>query len=412
MDERELRQLFHETYDPVTTTSDPFRLLRESADPAPLRRILVLAGGTCLAALVVAGAVLFGRAVVSQTVNLAAAEPTAGTAVTVATPTGISLRAHVASEYPTPRVAAVNSEVVLVSVGDSILRSTDAGRTWQTTYAGRSDHAGNVRDLEWVTHGIAFAATNYGLLRSDDAGDGWRLVNARSDLRRIDFVSGGVGYAVAGTDARGSDWHLLRTADGGAGFVPYVVGLSPVTWIQWVSQTSAWAAGPGGIVVTSDAGEHWQAQLLLREGQFRDAQVGLVDEDSGFAYFRAAGSSTPAAVYRTSDGGLHWRSLGAPDTVPGFQDDQLVVTGSSTAEIVTQPAASDGMARCTSPDAGARWRCVPVALGAQAGAREVARGPVRMLTALKGDRVLIATSADRGATWSTVEVDASAWTRR
>ena len=412
MDERELRQLFRETFDRVTTTSDPFRLLRESADPAPLRRILVLAGGTCFAAVVAAGAVLFGQALASQPVHPAVAEPTAGAAVSVATPAGISLRAHVASEYPTPRVAAVNSELALVSVGDSILRSTDAGRTWQTTYAGRSDHAGNVRDLEWVTRSIAFAATNYGLLRSDDAGDRWRLVNARSDLRRLDFVSGGVGYAVAGTDAKGSDWHLLRTADGGAGFAPYVVGLSPVTWIQWVSQTSAWAAGPGGIAVTSDAGEHWQTQLILREGQFMDAQVGLVDEDNGFAYFRAASTGSPAAVYQTSDGGLHWRSLGAPETVPGFQDDELVVTGSSTAEIVTQSAASDGMARCTSPDPGARWKCIPVALGAQAGAREVAKGPVRVLTALNGDRVLIATSGDGGATWSSVEQDASAWTAR
>lgn len=413
MDERELRQLFHGAYDRVPRLRDPFRRVRESSDRPRAQWRYAIAGGLAgLMALFTLAALLLVRDLNSApSAGIAYLPATGATGPVVLRPGEVAQVASVVSERPTPRVAALSDHVALASVGDSILRASDAGRTWLTVYPGRPDHAGNVRDLEWVTRDVAFAASNYGLLRSDDRGNSWRLVNARPDLRRLDFVSGSEGYVVAGTDAQGSDWHLLRTDDGGAAFTAYPVGLLPVTWVQWVSDMHAWAAGPEGVVATTDGGEHWQAQLTLAKGVFSDAQVGFVDAGHGFAYVRGAAGESAPMVYQTSDGGRHWRGLGAPDTQSGLQDDQLVVNSPSSAEIVTQSEA-DGMVRCTPSGSGAGWKCLPLALTAQAAAHEVARGPFRLLTALSGDHVVIATSTDGGTTWSTVEVDAAAWTRR
>jgi len=189
------------------------------------------------------------------------------------------------------------------------------------------------------------------------------------------------------------------------------VGLLPVTWVQWVSDTHAWAAGPQGVVATTDGGEHWQEQLTFGKGVFSDTQVGFVDAGHGFAYLRSADGQSAPTVYQTSDGGRHWRGVGAPDTRSGLKDDQLAVTGPSSAEIITRSEA-DGVVRCTLSGSAAGWKCLPQPLTAETGAREVARGPFRLLTALRGDQVVIAASSDAGTTWSTVEVDASAWTRR
>ena len=413
MDERELRQLFHSAYDRVPPPRDPFCRVRESCDRRRAQWLYATAGGLAgLMALFTLAALLFVRDPNSTpSAGMAYRPVTGATAPVVVSPVEVAQVANVISERPTPRVAALSDQVALVSVGDSILRASDGGRTWRTVYPGRHDHAGNVRDLEWVTRDVAFAASNYGLLRSDDGGKSWRLVNARPDLRRLDFVSGSEGYVVAGTDAQGSDWHLLRTDDGGAAFTAYPVGLLPVTWVQWVSDTQAWAAGPEGVVATTDGGEHWQAQLTLGKGVFSDAQVGFVDAGHGFVYVRGANGQSASTVYQTSDGGRHWRGVGAPDTRSALQDDQLAVTGPLNAEIVARSEA-DGVVRCTLSGSAAGWKCFPQPLTAEAGAREVARGPFRLLTALRGDQVVIAVSSDGGTTWSTVEVDASAWTRR
>jgi len=413
MDEHELRQLFHGTYDRVQPLRDPFCRVRESSDQRRAQWGYAISGGLAalLAFFTLVALLLVRHGSSAPSAGMAYQPVTGATAPVVLSPVEVAQVANVVSERPTPRVAALSDQVALVSVGDSILRASDAGQTWRTVYPGRHDHAGNVRDLEWVTRDVAFAASNYGLLRSDDGGRSWRLVNARPDLRRLDFVSGSEGYVVAGTDAQGSDWHLLRTDDGGAAFTAYPVGLLPVTWVQWVSDTHAWAAGPQGVVATTDGGEHWQEQLTFGKGVFSDTQVGFVDAGHGFAYLRSADGQSAPTVYQTSDGGRHWRGVGAPDTRSGLKDDQLAVTGPSSAEIITRSEA-DGVVRCTLSGSAAGWKCLPQPLTAETGAREVARGPFRLLTALRGDQVVIAASSDAGTTWSTVEVDAAAWTRR
>src|SRR5262249_54362481 len=110
---------------------------------------------------------------------------------------------------------------------------------------------------------------------------------------------------------------LVRTSDGGASFALVDAGIHPVNWIQWVSASRAWAAGPDGVVTTRDGGLTWERQLALPADRVRvlggetliRGQVGFHDESNGFAEFQVL-TPARAVIFHTSDGGAHWVAEG------------------------------------------------------------------------------------------------------
>jgi photosystem II stability/assembly factor-like uncharacterized protein len=295
----------------------------------------------------------------------------------------------VATERPDVHVAARTAREALVSSGDVIERTQDGGESWTVLFAGMNGHRGTVRDLEWVTGTVAFAATSYGLLRLDTRPPGFSLVNQREDVRRIDFVTPLVGYAIA-------DDRVIRTVDGGRTFGDLDVGLTLVSWIEWVSAGNAWAAGPRGIVATSDGGRTWTQQLEFKDSPESGAsvpwtQVGFTDRLNGFAYHRAGDVNT---LLHTSDGGRTWEP--APRLPAGVTSD-LVVTGPQSAELV-QPSAPGRPSLCATADAGMSWRCSDLPLPGDPG-QMVAKGAARWLALLDSGAVFAV--SQNGQTWST-----------
>ncbi|MBJ7598372.1 MAG: hypothetical protein DLM67_13275 [Candidatus Nephthysia bennettiae] len=293
------------------------------------------------------------------------------------------------AESPDVHVAARTAREALVSAGDVIERTQDGGESWTVLFAGMNGHRGTVRDLEWVTGTVAFAATSYGLLRLDTQPPSFTLVNQRRDVQRMDFVTPLVGYAIAGD-------RVIRTADGGRSFVDLDVGLTLVSWIQWVSAGYAWAAGPRGVVATSDGGRTWNEQLEFKDAPDSGAgvpltQVGFTDRLNGFAYHR---SGDVNLLLHTSDGGATWEP--APRLPAGVTSD-LVVTGPDSAELV-QPSAPGRPSLCATADAGMTWRCSELPLPGDPG-QMVARGAVRWLALLDSGAVFAV--SQNGQTWST-----------
>jgi photosystem II stability/assembly factor-like uncharacterized protein len=281
-------------------------------------------------------------------------------------------------ESPDVHVAARTAREALVSAGDVIERTQDGGETWTVLFAGMNGHRGTVRDLEWVTGSVAFAATSYGLLRLDTQPPSFTLVNQRRDVQRIDFVTPLVGYAIAAD-------RVVRTADGGRSFMDLDVGLTLVSWIQWVSAGYAWAAGPRGVVATSDGGRTWTEQLEFKDAPDSGAgvpwtQVGFSDRLNGFAYHRAGDVNL---LLHTSDGGATW---GPAPRLPAGVTSDLVVTGPDSAELV-QPSAPGRPSLCATADAGMTWRCSELPLPGDPG-QMVAKGAVFAVS-------------QNGQTWST-----------
>jgi photosystem II stability/assembly factor-like uncharacterized protein len=292
-------------------------------------------------------------------------------------------------ESPDVHVAARTTREALVSSGDVIERTQDGGASWTVLFAGMNGHRGTVRDLEWVTGTVAFAATSYGLLRLDTQPPGFALVNQRTDVRRLDFVNPLVGYAIAAD-------RVVKTVDGGRTFADIDVGLTLVSWIQWVSVGHAWAAGPRGIVATRDGGRTWAQQLEFKDppestGSVPWTQIGFTDVLNGFAYHRADDVNT---LLHTSDGGASWEPAAR---LPAGSTSDLVVTGPESAELV-QPSAPGRPSLCATRDAGQTWRCSDLPLPGDPG-QMVAKGAARWLALFDSGAVFAV--SQNGDTWST-----------
>jgi photosystem II stability/assembly factor-like uncharacterized protein len=100
-----------------------------------------------------------------------------------------------------------------------------------------------------------------------------------------------------------------------SGTTQLLIAVSPVN-----SQV-VWAAGTGGTyVVTTDGGQHWKAAVVpgAENLQFRDVQ-GVSDK---IAYLMSIGRGGPRdfRIYKTVDGGAHWRVQFTNETVGAFYD--------------------------------------------------------------------------------------------
>jgi photosystem II stability/assembly factor-like uncharacterized protein len=302
-----------------------------------------------------------------------------------AAPELVPAAAPVDREPAAVHVAALDSRVALVSAGDVIEQTTDGGVTWTVLFPGEREHRGTVRDLEWVTASVAFAATSYGLIRIDSRAGRWTLVNSRQDLRRLDFLTLLEGYAIVAD-------RIVRTVDGGDTFADMDVGLEAVSWIQWVTAEHAWAAGPSGVVATSDGGHTWSRQLDFYDPPHLSAwtQVGFRDPLHGFAYHRAGAAGR---LLYTANGGESWTAAVVPAAA---ETSDLVVTGLRSAELVASPAEGPSQL-CATSDTGATWSCTALPLGGVAGEESV-KGRTHWL-ALHDSGAVFGISQD-GSTWS------------
>jgi hypothetical protein len=261
------------------------------------------------------------------------------------------------------------------------------------------------------------AATGTGLYRFQPSTGAWTQLSTRTDVVRLDFFDVTSGFAVT------ADGNLVETSDGARTVSKRDAGMHPVTWVQWLSRSRAWAAGPQGIATTRDGGATWTRQLTLPDSgpdTVTWAQLGFRDTSSGFAIFDLGGQALGRqayVVYHTSDGGANWTAAsctcgfaavpdwlrrGAAATLPEEAHSDLLVTGPSSAMLVTsRPAPSSSVSICTTTDGGANWSCAPAPFaGAGTGALG-SRGSTWWLAADSASAgPLIAVTRDNGATWT------------
>ncbi|TPG59493.1 YCF48-related protein [Hymenobacter nivis] len=188
----------------------------------------------------------------------------------------------------------------------TIVRTTDAGRTWQ----GLSPLVGNVLDVVFPGHGLdGYALTTNGLLKTGDGGDTWAVL-----------PFGGSGNQLACPDARtllvaGNSAQVHRSDDGGRTWTvaqlkptlgtPYGVQLLSLCMVD--TQTGYVSGDYNGLdqlfARTTDGGRTWQtltsaSAVGLRHLHFVSASVGF--------------AVRYGELYTTRDGGQNWQSVNAP----------------------------------------------------------------------------------------------------
>lgn len=237
-----------------------------------------------------------------------------------------------------------NAYVVGQGRQGTLLRTADAGRTWQ----GLSPLVGNVLDVIFPGHALeGYALTTNGLLktvdggdtwvilpfggsgnklacpdartllvagnsaqvyRSDDGGQTWTLVQLQPtlgssygiQLRSLCMVDTQTGY-VSG-DNNGLDQLFARTTDGGRSWQTLAsasaVGLRH---LHFVSASTGFAVRYGELFTTRDGGQNWQTVNApyfrsVADVYFVDAQVGYVIGEEGYVQKTTNGGSTWVAT--------------------------------------------------------------------------------------------------------------------
>jgi photosystem II stability/assembly factor-like uncharacterized protein len=195
-------------------------------------------------------------------------------------------------------VAALSDSVFLAATSNGLLRSANAGRTWQVQSLGLGGAVSAVARAK-DQPGVAIAATAFGIFRTADFGNAWTLVSeplGRSSVHGIQFLPGNDAVIFATTPEG-----LYRSLDQGRTWSPRGGGL-PLLDITGLGlhpdgrTLFASAFNQGGVWRSDDAGQTWTAV----------ATSGLLSERIWALAVDPRGGTVLAAL---AAGGLHQMAL-------------------------------------------------------------------------------------------------------
>jgi photosystem II stability/assembly factor-like uncharacterized protein len=182
---------------------------------------------------------------------------------------------------------------ITVGNGGLMLRTTDEGATWNALPQITTD---NLRGISFTTASVGMVVgTNGAILRSTNGGASWAEIRGiTASLYEVSFVTADVGTVVGATGT------ILRTTDGG---VTWAVQPSGVTrLLLGVSFTDAnhgtVVGALGTILRTTNGGASWNPQS---SGVTTDlTSVTMIDLSLGYAV------GNLGVVLRTTNGGTTW----------------------------------------------------------------------------------------------------------
>jgi photosystem II stability/assembly factor-like uncharacterized protein len=160
-------------------------------------------------------------------------------------------------------------------------------------------------------NGVFFTRTNFGtvvgqggtILRTTDGGTGWvpQTSGTTNDLRGVSFTDANTGTVV------GHSGTILRTIDGGTAWVPQTSGTTNnLTGVSFTDANTGTVVGVDGIILrTTDGGITWEPQTSGTPQWLLG--VSFPDINTGEAV------GTGGANIRTTDGGKTWvqQTIGA-----------------------------------------------------------------------------------------------------
>lgn len=267
-----------------------------------------------------------------------------------------------------------NSSVIYrAAYYDGVYRSPDGGETWHRLPSSPERGQSIAIDISAVP--IVLVGTEAGIYRSTDAGSTWAPANQGlpGDGTTVLVKSLSASSTIAGTVYAATDKGLFLTADGGEKWTRVSAGFDSqdVTHISVDPRDSkvVWASSLGGhLYFTRDGGKAWRDRTVdgaLFSGLF-DPSVLEVPE---LVTDLAAGPGSPGTAYvvlrevgvfRTTDGGGSWELAGAHFHGPNAQlilaDPEAPGTVYAAQTAAPTYAFSDRELLTVTADDGGTWR--------------------------------------------------------
>jgi photosystem II stability/assembly factor-like uncharacterized protein len=148
--------------------------------------------------------------------------------------------------------------------------------------------------------------------------------------------------------------------------VQAVQGLANAFAYDFVTPSVGWAvaatmsptklSGPFWVFRTGDSGKHWQKQIAGQTTLVPDTigTLQMLDKSNGFVV-----AGEPLKLYRTIDGGIHWRLLGLPTQDAVFPIFSSLRVGWIEATSASSPPTHLGPHLYATIDAGDSWTRLP-----------------------------------------------------
>ncbi len=196
-------------------------------------------------------------------------------------------------------------------LGDSasIIGTRDNGASWATEFRGVAFSGNPLNDICGVDSVLACAVGEHGLVvRTLNGGDTWlpSRVDSSVTLTSVCFVDRLIGYA------GGKSGEIFKTTNSGTSWTRISVGrpyyFKAVDFVSprrgWAIVVPGWGAA-GGLFRTDDSGHTWQHEPAFAGTYLTDIE--MIDDQQGYIL----ASSYPTRVYTTTDGGISWSATPA-----------------------------------------------------------------------------------------------------
>lgn len=189
--------------------------------------------------------------------------------------------------------------MVIGAYGD-MFRTFDGGVSWQEIYLATNQQFSH-SDLCLVNDSVGFITTNSNITtnyksriyKTTDMGTTWQIVKEWDSLNsflKIHFVNAQIGY-VGGTNGK-----IFKTTDGGTTWIDYTVPPGNTINALWfTSPTTGYSNAIGTVSITTNGGNSWAPQLMNPPGIVTNIQFSPSTQ-SGFL---VAGN----LLYKTTNSG-------------------------------------------------------------------------------------------------------------
>jgi photosystem II stability/assembly factor-like uncharacterized protein len=265
--------------------------------------------------------------------------------------------------------------------GDSILRTTDGGASWQEQKVPALPHDSgfSISSLTAVDPEHAWAVGSVNpwsnvndstgfILGTDDGGAHWRVQRYQESPMLFDvaFADTRTGWVIGGP------WPdmVLSTTDGGAHWQrsPFPAKDANMTSVCCTDERHVWVFGAPTMVFASDDGGHaWRVirtgladKVAVTGGSSLGGEMQFLDGRHGWLV-----GGQDASILVTTDGGLHWDR----QKLPPMTDMRYLVLGSIHftdlrhgrvgGEVITWPKKQNTDYYAVTSDGGLHWRRVP-----------------------------------------------------
>lgn len=243
---------------------------------------------------------------------------------------------------PAVAVSSNNKCVVYVATANKVLKSVDCSRTWEVPYVdSRTQRQVTAMVVDHFNPNVVWIGNDLGeVLRSTDAGMSWQPVTTlKSKIMRIVMRTDDSRKLYVATEKQG----IWRTADGGATWVDLskkgeegsgVMGYSDYSASREFYDIALGVSDPHvlvfaskyGLLRSDDGGDNWEEiPLLTPPGSTIIYSLAVDPKDTNNLYY---GTST--TYYRSPNGGTNW----IPKNLPTSRAATVLLVDSSSPSVL------------------------------------------------------------------------------